>query len=130
MDVNRVSNYQAPPPPPTTGAGQGVDVSAPAPVQSASPAPAPAPVYDAAAPVEGNTGGPDPLRRAVSEINSSLAAHGRHLSIHLHEATGRRVVTVYNSDTNEVLREIPPDRVLDAHANVLEMAGLLVDTRG
>jgi len=39
-------------------------------------------------------------------------------------------VTVYNSDTNEVVREIPPDRVLDVHANVMEMAGLFMDTRG
>ena len=125
MDVNRVSGYQTPPPPPMPGTG--VDASASIPVQSVSPAP----VQEVAAPVPAeNDGVSDPLRRAVSEINSSLAAHGRHLSIHMHEATGRRVVTVYNSDTNEVVREIPPDRVLDVHANVMEMAGLFMDTRG
>jgi flagellar protein FlaG len=73
---------------------------------------------------------PEVLQRAVMEINSSLAAHSRHLSVSMHEATGRHVVTVYNSDTSEIVREIPPARVLDAHANMLEMAGLFVNTRG
>ena len=123
MDVNRVSKAQSPPP----VIGNGVDVSAPVPVQSVSSAP----VQETAAPVPAESGGtPDSLKRAVSEINSSLAVHGRHLSIQMHEATGRRVVTVYDSDTNEIVREIPPERVLDVHANVMEMAGLFMDTRG
>jgi flagellar protein FlaG len=52
------------------------------------------------------------------------------MSIGHHEATGRTMVTVYNTDTTEVIREIPPERVLDAHASLLEMAGLFMDKRG
>jgi flagellar protein FlaG len=70
------------------------------------------------------------LRRAVTEINSVMATHSRHLRVQFHEATNRRIVAVYNSITNEVVREIPPERVLDAHANILEMAGLFLDARG
>jgi flagellar protein FlaG len=70
------------------------------------------------------------LRRAVSEINSSITIYRRHLSVRMHEPTNRRIVAVYDSDTNEVLREIPPERVLEAHANMLEMVGLFMDTRG
>jgi flagellar protein FlaG len=70
------------------------------------------------------------LRRAVNEINSSIAMYRRHLGIRYHEATNRNIVTVYDSDTNEVIREIPPESVLEAHANMLEMVGLFVDTRG
>jgi flagellar protein FlaG len=76
------------------------------------------------------TDSPDVLSRAVGEINSSIAIHGRHLSVSVHEATGRRMVTVYDSVTNEAVREIPPQRVLDAHASILELAGLFMDTRG
>lgn len=72
----------------------------------------------------------DALRRAVSEVNSSIATYRRHLDIRIHEATGRRMITVYDSETNEAIREIPPERVLDAHATILELAGLFVDTRG
>ena len=34
------------------------------------------------------------------------------------------------AETNEAVREIPPQRVLDAHASLLELAGLFMDTRG
>jgi flagellar protein FlaG len=74
--------------------------------------------------------GMDALSRAVSAINTSISSHSRHLSVSFHEATGRRMVTVYDSETNEAIREIPPQRVLDAHASILELAGLFVDRRG
>jgi len=125
MDVNRISNYQTPPP---QISSQGVDVPTPMPVQSTQ-TPAPVESYDAST-GSNERGGGESLQRAVVEINSSLAIHGRHLSVQMHEATGRHIVTVYDSETNEVVREIPPARVLDAHANVLAMAGLLMDTRG
>lgn len=128
MDVNRVSYTPAP------STGQGVDAPAPMPVQSPSPAP-----VEVSAPVEvrgqvsDGGGGRDvgePLQRAVREINTTMSSYHRHLAIRMHEATGRRVVTVYDSDTNEILREIPPERVLDAHASMLEAVGLFMDTRG
>ena len=124
MDVNRIANYQSAPP---QTSGQGVDVPTPMPVQS-TVAPPVQESYDTNA---GNErGGSESLQRAIMEINSSLASHGRHLSVQMHQVTGRQMVTVYNSETNEIVREIPPARVLDAHANVLAMAGLLMDTRG
>ena len=126
MDVNRVSGngYQAPAPMPGNG--------------ESNPAPAPMPgsgEFNPAPPPEVRTERPrneyrDDLRRAVDEINSSIAIHRRHLSIRHHEASNRRIVTVYDSDTNEAIREIPPEHVLEAHANMLEMVGLFVNTRG
>jgi flagellar protein FlaG len=59
-----------------------------------------------------------------------MAAHSRHLGIRHHDATNRLIVAVYNSVTNEVVREIPPESVLDAHANLMEIAGLFINTRG
>jgi len=123
MDVNRVGAGYAQP---GTGGGEAV---APTP-----PPPAPVPTPMPAAPIEmqgaDRVEGVETLRRAVGEINASMATHGRHLSIEFHEATGRRMVTVYDSETNEAIREIPPQRVLDAHASLLELAGLFVDSRG
>jgi flagellar protein FlaG len=52
------------------------------------------------------------------------------MSIDTHAATGRIMVAVYDTNTTEVIREIPPERVLDAHASLLEMAGLILDRRG
>ena len=134
MDVNRVAGYQSPPPP-APGTGEFV---APEVVAAPVPAPASPPVQMdvqafVAAEARGAEQRPDStdvLNRAIGEINSSIAIHGRHLSVAFHEATGRRMVTVYDSVTNEAIREIPPQRVLDAHASILELAGLFMDTRG
>jgi len=70
------------------------------------------------------------LERAVTELNRSMSHHQRHMSIGIHEATGRTIVSVYNSETSEVIREFPPERVLDAHASLMELAGLFMDRRG
>ncbi|MDR0272922.1 MAG: flagellar protein FlaG [Clostridiales bacterium] len=72
----------------------------------------------------------DTLQRATEEINKSVAIYRRHLGIRYHEASKRRMVTVYDSDTNEAIREIPPEKVLDAFASMLEMVGLFADARG
>ncbi|MCL1845086.1 MAG: flagellar protein FlaG [Defluviitaleaceae bacterium] len=112
MDVNQVNGttYAAPAPPP----------AAPAP----APTPAPTPEQ------QSESRGEILLQRAVRDINASLGIHRRHLDVRHHEATNRNVVRVYDSETNEVVREIPPEAVLDAHANMLEMVGIFVNTRG
>jgi flagellar protein FlaG len=38
------------------------------------------------------------------------------------------MVKVMDINTNEVIREIPPEKVLDAFAAALELAGVFVDT--
>ena len=122
MDVNRTTNYgaaSAPPPPPSANNLAAVAV-APTEVVTAASDPV----------AQRQEATREPLQRAVNEINSSIASYRRHLNIRIHEETGRLMVTVYNSDNNEVIREIPPESVLDAHANLLELAGLFVDTRG
>ena len=118
MDVARLENtgYQAPPPPQPV-----------APARSA-PQAEPVTVYESRA--TDDSRGIEPLRRAVAAVNTSIASYMRHLSINIHEATGRHMVTVYDSETNQAIREIPPERVLDAHASILELAGLFMDRRG
>ena len=126
MEVNRVT-YAPPPPLPTPVAAPAEPAPAPVEILSAPmPVPPPVPANEAEAPER--TG--QRLERAVTELNRSLSPYQRHMSIGHHEAANRTMVTVYNTETNEVIREIPPERVLDAHASLLEMAGLLMDRRG
>jgi len=128
MDVNRLNtqNYQTPQPAPTpapaTNVGGGVDGGATQPVQSVS--------TEVQSFGDGGREVNEVLQQAIDSANAALTGSGRELDIRFHEATNRHVVTVYDTETREVIREIPPERVLDAHANMLELAGLLVDTRG
>ena len=63
----------------------------------------------------------------VNEANRALEASNFRLNHDVHEATNTVMVQVVDSDTNEVLRELPPESRLDAIAKMLELAGLLFD---
>ncbi|MCL2203448.1 MAG: flagellar protein FlaG [Defluviitaleaceae bacterium] len=131
MDVNRVATATPLPPPPTPSAPVATEATplVAAPVNGAA-IPAPAQNGGSADASFQERGDVTRLEVAVRGLNQSLAPHQRHMSIDTHEATGRIMVAVYDTDTREIIREIPPQRVLDAHASLLEMAGLFMDRRG
>ena len=69
------------------------------------------------------------VEKAIEDANKLLYATKKKLAYTTHEKTNRLMVTVVNVDTEEVIREIPPEKLLDAYAQMLELAGLLVDKR-
>ena len=69
------------------------------------------------------------VKTAVENANKVLKNSSRKLSFNIHDKTQRIMVTVINTETDEVIREIPPEKVLDHYAKMLELAGLLVDER-
>lgn len=46
-----------------------------------------------------------------------------------HEKTNRVSIKVFDAETNEVIREIPPEKSLDMLQKMWEMAGILVDEK-
>ena len=76
---------------------------------------------------------PDKIKAAVDDLNKTVKQaspmHHTQLSFKYHEDTNRISITVTDSDTDEVIREIPPEQTLDMLAKAWEMAGLLVDER-
>lgn len=72
------------------------------------------------------------LALAVDKINrhieSSILFKGLRFS--LDEASNRNVATVRDIKTGEVLREIPPQGVLQIAANLRSLAGILVNKEG
>jgi len=55
--------------------------------------------------------------------------HSVGLSFSRHDDTGRTIVKVINKDTDELIREIPSEKVLDMAAKLDEMVGILFDTK-
>ena len=51
------------------------------------------------------------------------------LKFSVHELTGRTVVKVVNKDTQKVIREVPPEKILDLAAKLEEMIGILFNER-
>ena len=76
---------------------------------------------------------PDKIKAAVDDLNKTVKQaspmHHTQLSFKYHEDTNRISITVTDSDTDGVIREIPPEKTLDMLAKAWEMAGLLVDER-
>ena len=76
---------------------------------------------------------PDKIKAAVDDLNKTVKQasqkHHTQLSFKYHDDTNRISFTVTDSDTDEVIREIPPEKTLDMLAKAWEMAGLLVDER-
>lgn len=72
-------------------------------------------------------------RAAVEDLNKQVKQANpiRHtqLSFKYHDDTNRISITVTDSDTDEVIREIPPEKALDMLAKAWELAGLMVDEK-
>jgi flagellar protein FlaG len=75
----------------------------------------------------------DDVLAAVDDLNKQVKQYGniKHtsLSFKYHDETNRISITVTDDDTDEVIREIPPEKALDMLAKAWEMAGLLVDEK-
>lgn len=66
---------------------------------------------------------------ALEKVNRSLVVSNRRFDISIHEKTNEILVKVIDTETNEVIREIPPEKILDMVAKLWELAGLFVDER-
>ena len=66
----------------------------------------------------------------LDELSSDLETlHSVGLSFSKHEDTGRTFIKVINKDTDELIREIPAEDVLDMAAKLDEMIGILFDAK-
>jgi len=66
---------------------------------------------------------------AIERANRAISIANRKFEFSIHEKTKQIMVKVINTDTNEVVREIPPEKILDIVASLMELAGLIVDER-
>lgn len=65
----------------------------------------------------------------IERANKALSGGNRSFEFSIHEATKEILVKVIDKDTNEVIREIPNEKILDMVAKMWEMAGIFVDER-
>ena len=67
------------------------------------------------------------INDAVSSANRRMVRTRCDYSYH--KETNRVSIKVFDADTDEVIREIPPEKSLDMLQKMWEMAGILVDER-
>jgi flagellar protein FlaG len=62
------------------------------------------------------------IRNQVRRANRSLEAVDIQAKFSIHEGTGEIIVKLEDTNTGEVIREIPPEKLLDLVAKMQEMA--------
>ena len=67
------------------------------------------------------------LKKAIEKMNEQLPNSEAKFGIH--EATNRVMIKLVDKDTQEVIKEIPPEKTLDILAKCMEIAGVLVDQK-
>lgn len=75
------------------------------------------------------TVGEQALLKAIERANKMVEGANRVFEYSIHDKTNVIMVKVLNSETNEVIREIPPEKILDVIAQIWEMTGIIVDER-
>lgn len=69
------------------------------------------------------------IRSAVKRANSTMKTTKTRCEFSYHEDTNRVSITIYDKDTEEVIREIPSEETLELIQKMYEMAGILVDEK-
>ena len=72
----------------------------------------------------------DMLSKSLDEINKKLSLVSNEMQYSYHKPTRTIAVKIFNTETKEVVREIPPQHALDAVARMWELAGIVLDEKG
>lgn len=67
---------------------------------------------------------------AIEKANKQLEIKGTSLRFSIHEVTKQIMVKIVSNDTEEVIKEVPPEKILDMVADMMVRAGIIVDKRG
>lgn len=69
------------------------------------------------------------LKKAVDKLNKFLEDENVHAEYSIHDKLRDVMIKIVNTDTKEVILEIPPKKILDMVAKMCEMVGILVDKK-
>jgi len=69
------------------------------------------------------------LQKTVKKLNEFSGNLRRNLKFSIDEKSNRTVVTVLNSETNEVIRQIPSEEVLSLASNLEKETGVILNVK-
>ena len=89
------------------------------------PLPAPGVKGPASSPVATPPPGPEQVQQAVEQIQRVVPLVAQNLQFSVDKGTGKTIISVVNSQTKEVIRQIPTEEVLSIARALDRMQGLL-----
>ncbi|GLC87790.1 flagellar protein FlaG [Lysinibacillus piscis] len=69
------------------------------------------------------------VQEAVEKMNTMLEVNHNTAKFKYHEGLDRYYITVVDRETDEVVKEIPPKKLLDAFYEMQKMLGMIVDEK-
>jgi len=69
------------------------------------------------------------IEEVANKLNGIVEAFQREITFSIHKDTRQMVVRVINAKTGELIRQVPPEAILEALARIDKMIGLLVDDK-
>ncbi|MDF2587724.1 MAG: hypothetical protein K0S41_1565 [Anaerocolumna sp.] len=69
------------------------------------------------------------LKNAITDANNKLKITRTRCEFKYHEEVNRVAIKVLDKETQEVIREIPPEETLETLEKIWEIAGIMVDER-
>ena len=72
---------------------------------------------------------PEEVEEAVEEFNEVIQGFQKDLEFRLHEDSERWMVEVWDLEEDEIIKELPPERILDVVAQIQEMIGIMIDEK-
>ncbi|HTX72067.1 MAG TPA: flagellar protein FlaG [Rectinemataceae bacterium] len=87
------------------------------------------PIYAGAQSTESGSIPPAQLQSMIHDMQKVSEAFNRRLSFSINEKLGQVVVKVIDSDTDKVVREIPPVELQRVYERIREVIGLLFDKK-
>lgn len=76
---------------------------------------------------EKNAAENEKIKKAIENMKAQLP--NSEIKFGIHEKTDRVTIKLVDKDTEEVIKEFPPEKTLDMIAKCMELAGVLVDEK-
>ncbi|ETT49976.1 flagellar protein flag protein [Paenibacillus sp. FSL R7-269] len=73
--------------------------------------------------------GDEQVVKALERALKALQGPTTTFEVSVHKQTKAIMVKVLNKETGDLIREIPPEKTLDLVANMMEIAGIMVDEK-
>ena len=70
------------------------------------------------------------LIKLIEDSNKTIRNNQNEFQFSVHEKTKQIVIKVVDKQTKEVVKELPPEKILDMISKMCEIAGVFVDERG
>ncbi|MFD7524832.1 flagellar protein FlaG [Paenibacillus chitinolyticus] len=65
----------------------------------------------------------------VHQLNRRLEELGTHIQVKVHDKTNTIMVVVMKDDTDEIIREVPSEKMLDIMYNLSNRVGVFIDQK-